>query len=146
MSKIIFQLFLVMLFFNCTSDKNLQISERVKAIEIDNVSEESIVFNFKNKRYLVQSQELFDKNGLLTEVKILKSEGYLSFLRPKIDKLKNFVARHNFSDKINSSMIDGKHLEINSEIFLITGIDKGNKRIFYAGDKKGDIIYYLKYN
>lgn len=149
MIKIVFQIFLVMQFFNCTSEGNLQVSERAKAIQVDPgyyVSEESITFNFKKRRYLVQSQELFDKNGLLVEVKILKSEGYLSFLRPEINKLKNFVTRHNFSDKIKSSMVDEKHLEINSKVFLIAGIDKGNKRIFYAMDKNESVIYYLGYN
>lgn len=148
MIKFIFLFSLSILLYNFPSEKKIVVTDRIKAIRIYegySISENDNTFLFDNKKYLIQTEEIFDENGNIISTKLLKDIGYLDFSKVEMEKLKNFYEKHNFSRNIEAFVIENKYLRINGKKFLISSIDEERKKVFYCSTVKKDILYYLSY-
>jgi hypothetical protein len=133
--------------FSCAETK-IKIIERGSAMLVEPgyyLSESDSTFMLKGHKYLIKTREYFDDNGEITHVSIWKSEGYLDFYKKEFTKLKNFLTEHNFSNITDASIIDDKHIIINSKTIEIITIDKGQNQIYYKVKGENNIIYRLLY-
>jgi len=149
--------FLVFVFnlmlFSClneqsSSNKQVHVVERVSAMLIEPgyyIGENDSIFNFMNHKYLIKTREFFDNDEIISHVAILKSEGYLEFSKAEFSKLKNFLDGHGFSEAIEANIVDKRHLDVNKKRFLIRGVDRNRRRIYYTSSINKDTLYCLVY-
>ncbi|MBB6273340.1 hypothetical protein HDF26_003800 [Pedobacter cryoconitis] len=143
-----FLMFVCSLIFFLFFNERVKVVQRASAVLVGPgyyVAETDSTFEFKKHKYLIKTREFFDQNGEITDVAILKSEGYLEFSKAEFNKLKNFLKIHSFSKTIAADIIDHHYVEINAKRFLIEGVDKKRKIIFYSSQDQKEMLYYLIY-
>ena len=105
------------------------------------VSDGDSVFYFKRKKYVLLTRECFGEDGNIKKAFLRKELGFLEFTRQDIISDK----KSDFSQSIKASIIDSKHIKVNSDIFLISKIDKKSKRLYYIMKSQPQYLNCLIY-
>jgi hypothetical protein len=108
------------------------------------VSTDSI-FEFNSKKYIIKTREFFDENVEISHAALWSKMGYEDWTKKSMSKITDFLNDYDFSRFIIASLIDNKHIKINSDTGWIQGIDKTRKIIYYNinSDKNPNSLFDL---
>jgi hypothetical protein len=127
--------------------KQLIIIDREMYVKYDErtvISNAPVIIVFNGAKYFMQSKEVFDQNGEISQAMIIGDVGYTTYSRREIFELKGFLKENSFSHFIKAVMVNNKFINVNSTLIPIKKINKGRNEIFYGGKDKG-VIYRIVY-
>lgn len=141
MKHLILTLFSLALF---SYSNKINVAERQTAMCIAPgyvVGDQDSVFYFNKRKYVILSREFFGEDGNITSGLLRKDMGYLEFTGQEIQS-NNY---EDFSKFINAAQLNAKQVKINSSVFVVSRIDKKNKKIYYKSQKQPQYLYCLIY-
>jgi len=101
-------------------------------------------FNYKGKKYLIVTNEIFDENGKIIGASVAGDMGYSTYMLQDFNKHKNLINDYSFTNVIDVQLIKKDSILINGCKIMAIGIDSINKSIFY-NLKSRDTLYRITY-
>ncbi len=108
------------------------------------LKDDDSTFQYKGNKYLIITNETFDKNGNIISADIAGDVGYTRYSQKEFDKYKSLLKDYSLSKTILIAMINNQNIIVNERKVNNPTIDKTNKRLFYTLNNK-DTLYRITY-